>query len=127
MVIKTNKEKRTVVAIIPNVRKQMLTTLRKINPILVYMDEVRNIVDALPNVVTKRAKCSSTDMWNEDIGIDIARARAIHAHAQLRVKTLIKVITMIDNRIFRGLSLKYHHAMATVEDYEDLLDGMLEQ
>ena len=127
MVIKTNKEKRTVVAIIPNVRKQMLSTLRKIHPMFIYLDETKAIIQALPNIITKTAKCSPTDMWNEQTGIDIARARAIHAHAKLRVKTFIKVITMIDKKMFMGLSLKYHHAMATVEDYEDLLDGILDQ
>ena len=122
MVIKTNKEKRTVVAIIPNIQKQMRLTIRKVNPNLSWMDEVDSIINKMPNSCNGIAKCSPTDMWNEQTGIDIARARAILTHAKLRARTLRKIAHFIHSEMYTKTVSKYIDALDTVYDYGDIGD-----
>ena len=125
MIIKVNTEKETVTAIIANVRKQLRNTVAKVHPELVWMEEVTSIIDKIPDTCVGIAKCSATDEWDEQTGVDIARNRAIRAHARTRAKTMRKIRQFVARTLYSRLNTKILDAEATAWDCEDMLDACI--
>ena len=110
MKLSINKEKRVVVAIMFDARKQAFQDLKRIFLNTHYKSSYSNIFNEntlmqfiekyMPKEVRGKAKCSPEDKWIITIGIDLAEMRARKRYSEYCETVLIKYMDYLGKMIF---------------------------
>lgn len=110
-----NEDTRTVVAKITDVQTQMYDSLDKIFPLSYRVPFIRKLVKGMPDTVVGRARCSLYDDFDPEIGIEIARGRAIASHAEMRARIFLKIRDYFADDLGEKLEAKAEKGFDTAE------------
>ena len=104
-----NEEKRVIVALIPDARKQALQDLKRIfqnkksydlySDLFSHGQLIYFIRKHMPDVVRGKAKCSPEDTWNPIIGCNLAEIRARLRYYEYCETILIKYVEYLEKII----------------------------
>lgn len=99
-----NEEKRTVVAVIDNCAGDALSAIRKMttNGVFAYAPLFTNKYD-IDDTFVGMAKCNPEDVWDADVGKELARKRVISKHDKAVREALMKFHKEIVNLMIANM------------------------
>ena len=109
----SDKEKGVVVAVIENARGEMrehLFSKLKHNTGAFYeevyaKEKLKSIIKArVPATMRAKAKCSPNDVWNEEFGVALAKARILEKYNRAVVLVLDDYSNFVSNNLLKKLS-----------------------
>lgn len=113
MELYVNPDKGTVVAKITNIREQMRASLNKIIDGAASSSNLQPIINRMPDTVIGIARCSSNDAFVDEVGIDLARNRAIVKHAEARRRAFNDALVFLTYDLAVELKTKIRKCNAT--------------
>lgn len=120
-----NQEKRTIVCLIDNCQKDVINTIQKSFPLSEDFFMGHGINLNMGNKYVGVAKCSPLDAWNVDIGVKIAKTRALYKYQKDYLKTIGGFMNYYED-CFLKFQKRESNCCSKIYDYCQKINGFKE-